>query len=373
MNRRTLLKGTVAGSAFIVSSRIGVDRTLAQMPSYTAEVIYEFTEFAGESYVVQADGGFQSVSPDGVIAGWDWVDGVLAPVTWDLTGARTALQTGDIAFARSWPLYAGPNGFIAGTLSETDALDSPSLGVLWTNGVPARLDDGGGHDVNVRAVNGNGTAGGNIDGIPSRWTDGKLEQFAVPDGASGVVITSLAENRDGYGVSYDENGLVLSLFCWRADGAVEEIVLPAEMTANSLSHIYSASFPGAFENGDFVMSASWMDASGIASGAWMYQQGQPQAVASSADDTYADVNVALEAGDMFGSMDQASPGSIGFIGPAGWIDGAPYSLKDATTLPADVTYFRVRGATVDGVIVASTFVTSDTPYPAYILALQPLE
>ena len=373
MKRRTVLKGAAAaGSGLLLANRAKLSGALAQRPAYTAGVIYEFTEFAGESYKVQADGGFQAVSPDGTIAGWDWVDGVIAPVTWDLSGTRTPLDTGDLQFARSWALVAGPNGYLAGNLSETEADDSLIVGVLWSDGIPTRLDAGGGSDVIARAVNGSGVVGGHIDRVPARWVDGNVEQFPVPEGADGAVVVALAENGDGYGFSFDSEGHALSLFCWKADGAMEQIELPAEVTANGLENLYPATFAGIFENGDFVLSLSWVDATGYSTGSWIYQQGIPQAVVSSAEDTYASVSIALRSADMFGSMDQASGGdTIGFIGPARWIDGAPYSLVDAATLPEDITYFSVRGVTADGVIVASTFVTSDTPYPAYILVLRP--
>ncbi len=371
MKRRSLLKGAAAGSALVFSSRLGVHHTRAQAPSYTAEVVYEFTEFAGESYRVQADGGFQSVSPDGVIAGWDWVDGILAPVTWDLSGTRTALDTGDIQFARSWPLVAGANGYLAGSLAETGADDSPIIGVLWSNGNPTRLDAAGASTVGARAVNGNGVVGGVVDAIATRWVDGKPEQLPVPDGAEGTLVLALAENGDAYGCAYDAEGYALSLFRWKKDGSSEQIELPAQVTANGLEQLYPPQFAGFFEDGGFVLSLSWVDALGYASGSWIYGQGEPQAVVSSAEDTEANVNFAPSTADMFGSMDQATGAPTGFIGPTRWIDGVPYSLQDATALPADVTYFSIRGVTSDGVIVASTFVSGSTPYPAYILVIRP--
>ncbi len=372
MNRRMLFKGAAAvSSGLLLADRVRSNGALAQAPSYTAKVIYEFTEFAGERYKVQADGGFQAVSPDGVIAGWDWVDGMLAPVAWDLSGTRTALDTGDIRFARCWPLVAGANGYLAGNLAETEAQDAPSIGVLWSNGRPTRLDAGGGISVSAKAVNGNGVVGGHVDGVATRWVDGTPEQFPVPDGAEGALVLALAENGDGYGCAYDAEGYAGSLFHWEAEGSVEQIALPAEVTANGLEKLYPPVFAGLFGDGGAVLSLSWIDATGFASGSWIYGQGEPQAVASSAEDTYANVGIALSTAEMFGSMDQASGEPTGFTGPARWIDGVPYSLQDGTALPADVTYFRVQGVTTDGVIVASTFVTSNTPYPAYILVLGP--
>lgn len=372
MNRRMLLKGTAAtGSGLLLANRLGASISLAQAPSYTAEVIYEFTDFATDEYSSSADGGFSAVSPDGIIVGWDWVDGVLAPVTWDLTGARTPLDTGDIQYARSWFIEAGANGYLAGYLAETEEDDSPYIGVLWANGVPTQLDAGGGRRVYPSAVNGNGVVGGHVDGVPTRWIDGKLEQCPVPDGAIKAFVSAVAENGDGYGYSYDANFHIDSLFRWTADGSVQPIEFPSEVTANSLEKVNLPTFAGVFENGDFVLALSWVDAAGPAAGSWIYEQGTPQAVASSAEDTFAQVSLASNPADMFGMMNRGETSPSGFTGQTRWIDGVPYALQDSVALPGDVTSFSVRGVTAGGVIVASTYVHSDTPNPAYILALHP--
>lgn len=371
MKRRTLFKGAaVAGSSLMLADRVGLHGTLAQAPSYTAEVIYEFTEFKDEMYSPSTDGGFQAVTPDGVIAGWDWVDGRIAPVTWDLAGARTALDTGDIQFVRSWVVYTGPNGYLATNLGETDAPDAPAIGVLWSNGVPARLDGNGGASVLVRAVNGRGVAAGAVDDVPARWVDGVLEPSPFPDGAAAAIVTALAENGDGYGFTYDAEGYLLALFRWASNGSSEPIELPTEVTSNRLDRIHSARYAGIFENGDFVLALTWEDALGLSTGSWIYEQGIPRAIASSGEGTMARVRLALDAGNMFGSMERdGADSTIGFSGPARWIDGTPHSLKDSTTLPEDVPNFSVHGVTTDGVIVASTFYSD--AHPAYILVLRP--
>lgn len=370
MNRRTLLKGTAAGSALMFSMRLGVHRSRAQAPTYVAEIIYEFTEFKGESYVVLDDGFPWGVTRDGLITGNERVDGVVRPVTWDLAGTRSLLDTGDIPFLSAQLVYPGPAGYLVGNLLQQSDPESLAAGVLWTNGTPTLVEANPSGSVSANAVNSSGMVVGSMSKAPARWIDGQTEQLPIPDGADSASISSLTEEGDGFGTARTSTA-ISSAFMWKRDGSVEPFTFPDEMTANGLEEVSFASIPAFFENGDFVFSATWNDASGSIGGSWLYQAGVPQKVASSAEDTFAGVRYALDPQTMIGSMNHGAGAATGFTGATIWIDGIPYSLQELTTFPEGITTASVRGITADGTIVASSFVSSSDQPKTYILALRP--
>src|SRR6478735_11390760 len=140
VNRRTLLKGAAGGSTLMFSMRVGVHHSRAQAPSYVAELIQEFTTFREESYAFASDGMVSAVTSDDTILGTAVIDGRTSPVIWDLSGAQSLLDTGDIPFGAAWNLFVNESGMIAGNFTEEPKLTSRGFSVVWDDGIPAILD-----------------------------------------------------------------------------------------------------------------------------------------------------------------------------------------------------------------------------------------
>jgi hypothetical protein len=371
MNRRTLLKVAAASSGVLLGSRFELRHSFAQAPAYTAESVYEFTEFTKATYSPFTDGYFWGATSDGKITGRDLVDGKLVPVTWDLSGTRALLDMGDIPFATTRAVVPGPMGYLVGNVSEVDDPAAPSVGVLWTDGVPSLVDPNATGSVNANTVNSSGVVAGAVDGAPARWVDGQASQLPIPEGAEWSAIYALAGNGDAYGTSAAGDSGVGTVFKWTVDGSVENIALPDEVTANGLVKVMTVAFPGVFDNGSFVLSINWEDASGFRSGSWIYDGGVATRVQTSGANTDGRVSDALDASNMIGYINAGEGDALGFTGPTQWIDGAPYSLDALTTLPPGLPMSNVRGITADGVLLATTFSLGSESPPAHILVLRP--
>lgn len=371
MNRRTLLGGAAASAGLLIGSRLDRRHASAQGVSYVAESVYEFTESKEETYSPFSDGYFWGVTPDGTITGRDWVEGKLAPVTWDLGGTRSVLNTGDISFATTRNVVPGPPGYVVGNVAEADDPEAPSVGVLWTNGEPRLVESNPIGGVNASTVNSSGVVAGSMGSAAARWIDGLVAQLPLPEGADWSTIGALAENGDAFGYSYAADGGGITAFKWTIDGIVEEIPFPEEVFANGLIEVNSISFPGVFDDGSFVLSLGWNDASGYPSASWIYAGGTQHRVESSATNTHGRVSHAPSPSNMVGYINPGEGNPLGFIGPAQWLDGVPYSLETLTTLPSGIPLSSARGITDDGVIVATTFSFGSESSPAHILVLRP--
>lgn len=370
MNRRTLLKGAAVGAGMMLPSLPAVHRVWAQGPSYVGEVIYQFTEFTGTEYSLASDGLFSRVSRDGVIAGRDVVGGVAVPVTWDLAGERTLLDTTGVLVAKTGGVYAATNGYVAGTVYETTGADAPGIGVLWTNGVLSRLVDEDGLGVRVNVVNEQGTVAGSMNSSPCRWADGSVERLPLPEGATSAEVVDLSDAGDGYVVARGSEGIIGSPSIWRRDGTLDEIQLPAELVAPEIDTIAFISFPGVFPDGSFVLRSSWSSGDAHPSGSWLYEGGVPTPIANNGGTTMAAVNSALTAGNMIGSI-YAGDEPRELAGPAQWIDGVPYLIEPATAGLGELEIDSLTGMTADGALVGWTGLDLDPLTLPSILVLRP--
>lgn len=361
MNRRSLLTGAAAGSIVLFGSQFGRHRTSAQAPAYTSEVIFEFTELAGESYSPFTDGYLFGVSSDGVLSGRLRVDGKQIPVTWDLSGAVTQLDTGDRQFVDTSGVFAGLGGIVVGSIYDGPDASGPTTGIVWTDGVPTFLEG----DIIFRAVNGDGMYAGSLDSAAARWTNGTVEQLALPSGATWSAVTTLAENGDGYGAASDDERILGLPFIWKADGSVEEFAYPDELSSADLE-VQSFNVVGIFENGDTAITAFWKDGEHYLNGAWLRQDGIYTPVPPLTAGQQVSLAVAPAPDRLFGSVS----GQGEAVGPTEWIDGMPYLLKDVTSAPDGVRLGSIRGVTDDGVVIATNSRVNNEG-PAFILALHP--
>lgn len=370
MNRRTLLTGAAASAGLLIGTRFDQRHSSAQGIAYVGESIYEFTEFKEGAYSPFSDGYFWGVTPDGIITGRDWVEGKLVPVTWDLSGTRSVLNTGDIPFATTRSVVPGPGGYVVGNVAEVDDPEAPSIGVLWTNGEPRLVESNPLGGVNANTVNSTGMVAGSMNDVAARWIDGQVDQVPLPEGADWSTVGLLAENGDAYGYSFAGGGGGVTPFKWTVDGSVEVIPIPEEVTANGLIEVTSVSFPGTFADGSFVLSLTWNDASGYPNASWIYAGGVPQRVESSGANTYGRVTAALEPTNMIGYTNPGEGDPLGFTGSTQWLDGVPYSLDALTTFPPGLQMSSVRGMTADGILIGSTFSFGSEAPPAHILVLR---
>lgn len=356
MNRRTFFMGTGAIACAAVAPNLRGITLAAQTPMYQGEVIYEFTDFAGPTWDWSTDGRVDGVSRDGLIVGRDRVEGRMVPCSWDLTGARTVLDTGALEFD-SWDhMRISPGGQLAGTFLGVSGDSASARAVSWASGSIELLPADEGIRTWVSFINDAGVISGVAYGLTSRWTKAGLETLPLPEGSTFASARFLDQSGIVYGTYVDQMlGLVADPWRWNADGSVDSITLPDELTAVRAVTTLGAQtgVPIVFDNGDFMLTSAWRVGDVSTAGSWLNAGGQYSPLMNG------------EAPADFLAETAESPeriaGSTIAGSPAFWENGMVTRYEDVSTLPESVDLAGITGFATDGRIVAESSSLEQAP------------
>lgn len=370
MNRRTLLKCAAGAGTIALASRLSFSTSRAQASWYQGEVIYEFSEFLKGNYDSILDGRATGMSADGVIAGVDRVDGKRIPVTWNLGGERQLVSTGDIEYGDARTLIISKNGMLAGNLSTGTSLTDPMFAVRWQDGQPVLLQEKGqaGEYVIASSITDNGVIGGSVDFAAVRWTAGTPEFLEDPRIETGSSVVELSPAGDGYGVDWNEEHTVPTIWRWSVNGETETLALPEELTAASVLEIPVVTMIGAFDPKTLVVDFWWDEGAGNVTGTWIYRDGVYQRARGTSLGLAMSADLAESPDRLYGDFVENKQ-SQGY----GILDGGSEQLlSNIAVMPDGFFATGFVGVSGDGTIVMSGFNEYSESRPAMLVALRPM-
>jgi hypothetical protein len=179
-------------------------------------------------------------------------------------------------------------------------------------------------------------------------------------------VSKLNDAGDGFGATANDIG-IFEAFLWKANGAVEGLSIPEELTASPSVVISSLAFTKVFDDGGYVLVAYAKDGEVEVGGTWVMANGTYTKVPSPDATTQSIVSVAVSPTELYGRVN----GSGEAIGPAAWIDGVVYPLRAQIVMPNGGNLSTIAGVLEDGTLVASTIPIIGQSTPASIVLLHP--
>ncbi len=331
-------------------------------------MIYEFTDFLGETYSQIVDGRVASANASRVITGRDVVDGKSVLCTWDISGARTVLDTGDLVFGSTGvTMPVSQSGLMAAGVYAGLDWSTQSMGVSRASGEPELLPTSDPTaNVFIFTINDAGVVGGEAAQHATRWVAGELEQSPPAAGAVRSSISQLNEAGDGYGGSFNDTG-VFEAFIWKAAGAIEFLPMPDELTTSASVVISNLYFPVLFDDGGYVLVADAKDGDLDIGGSWIMGTGSYTKLPSPTETSQSRVRFGVSPTVLYGGVSGAGEST----GPAAWINGTVYMLRDTIQIPNGANLNSIFAVLKEGTLVASTIPILGQSTPAFILLLHP--
>lgn len=333
MNRRRFLAMSAAGGAVLSAGKFGIHPTVAQAPQYE---LVDLAVFADQDADGQT-GSFQQISDDGVIGGYDVVDGAKVLAIWDTSGQQTLLDTIGLPYTEvNWMRMNGAGKI---TALFMDAESHSSETVLWQEA------DGEGVVFGSRAwvvsISPNGNMSGQVKHVPTRWIAGESQAIDIPSGQAGGTVAAINDAGDAVVLFGNQTDIISHPpVLWRADGTTQQLEWPPEVVEAAETKHFSATVPVMFENGDFVLNYSIDGEFGPRPLAAIYGSGVPENIQGKASLDMAMIMGASGPDFMIG-MDQI------------WIDGVPQPIGPLVSTPVEISSTNLLDINSKGEIVGT--------------------